>query len=208
MLNIYITRHGETQWNQEGRLQGWKNSPLTEKGMKYASLLGKKLEDVPFQTIFSSPSGRAVQTAELIRSERKIPIEYVENLKEFNFGDWEGKTKEDIKQLNWEDYENFWKKPHLYNHRPHKGESLQNLKDRIKDALTEIVQKSENGNILIVSHAIAIRAMLAVCQNIPDEKFWDGPYIEGTSLTLFTWNGAVFSVEKIGDMSHIELVKK
>jgi probable phosphoglycerate mutase len=67
-------------------LQGWKDSPLTKKGSEHAILLGKRLADIPFLTIYTSPSGRAVQTAKLIRLERDISIVKKEGLKELNFG--------------------------------------------------------------------------------------------------------------------------
>lgn len=204
VLNIYITRHGETKWNRENRLQGWKDSPLTKKGSEHAILLGKRLADIPFQTIYTSPSGRAVQTAKLIRLERDIPIVQEEGLKELNFGEWEGKTREEIGQINGKEYENFWTSPHKYDHRSHRGESLQDFQERIRLALMNIISDYVDGNILIVSHAVAIRAMLAFCLNLTTEKFWAGPFIQGTSLTIIKWDGTQFAVEKIGDMSHLD----
>lgn len=204
VLNIFITRHGETKWNRENRLQGWKDSPLTKKGSEHAILLGKRLADIPFQTIYTSPSGRAVQTAKLIRLERDIPIVQEEGLKELNFGEWEGKTREEIGQINGKEYENFWTSPHKYDHRSHRGESLQDFQERIRLALMNIISDYVDGNILIVSHAVAIRAMLAFCLNLTTEKFWDGPFIQGTSLTIIKWDGTQFAVEKIEDMSHLD----
>ena len=57
-MKIYITRHGETKWNIQGRMQGWKNSDLTEKGIENAKKLGKSLKEINFDCIYSSPSGR------------------------------------------------------------------------------------------------------------------------------------------------------
>ena len=54
-MRIYLVRHGETIWNTEGRIQGWKNSNLTEKGIEDAKALGKYLRDVDFQCAFTSP---------------------------------------------------------------------------------------------------------------------------------------------------------
>ena len=65
-MRIYLVRHGETIWNTEGRIQGWKNSNLTEKGIEDAKALGKYLRDVDFQCAFTSPFQRAIDTTKFI----------------------------------------------------------------------------------------------------------------------------------------------
>lgn len=74
MVTLYITRHGETEWNCEERMQGWLDSNLTEKGENNARLLGQRLENTNFAAIFSSPSGRTKATANLIRGDRNSYI--------------------------------------------------------------------------------------------------------------------------------------
>jgi broad specificity phosphatase PhoE len=203
LLNIYITRHGETQWNKENRLQGWKDSELTEYGIKNAAALGKRLYQTEFHAIYSSPSGRAVKTAKLICSDRIIPLRLEDGLKEINLGDWEGKVKEEIEQ-NWkQEFFDFWNAPHLYNHEPHNAESLRALQQRIEQVIKNIISAHSDGNVLVVTHGVAIRAFLSYFMDIPTEKWWEGPFIEGTSLTLVQYDGKNFHVGKIGDTSHI-----
>jgi broad specificity phosphatase PhoE len=204
VLNLYITRHGETQWNSESRLQGWKDSELTDNGKRNAVALGERLKQIHFNAIYSSPIERAVKTAKLIRSHRMIPIRLEEGLKEINFGDWEGKVKEEIEQQSKQEFFDFWNAPHLYNHEPHKGESLTDLKCRIEQVLKNIIADNKDGNVLIVTHGVAIRAILSYFMNIPTEKWWEGPFIEGTSLTLAHYDGETFQVRMIGDTSHIK----
>ena len=71
---VYVTRHGETEWNVEKRMQGRKNSALTENGMLQAKQLGDRMKDLPIDAIYSSPSERTLHTAELIKGERDVPI--------------------------------------------------------------------------------------------------------------------------------------
>ncbi|MED5101462.1 histidine phosphatase family protein [Niallia circulans] len=97
MLTLYITRHGETQWNIEKRMQGWSDSDLTEKGKKNAVLLGERLKEIEFAAIYTSPSKRTVATANLIKGDRQIPIIFDDHLKEINMGKWEGKKAEYLK---------------------------------------------------------------------------------------------------------------
>jgi probable phosphoglycerate mutase len=202
LLHLYITRHGETKWNKEKRLQGWKDSELTEKGVKNAISLGERLRDVSFHAVYSSSSGRAVKTAKLICSDRNIPIHYDDDLKEINLGDWEGKISEEIEENSKKEFFHFWNSPHLYNHEPHKGESFQDLKRRVEKASKKMIAAHTDGNILVVTHGVALRAMLSIFMNIPTEKWWDGPVIEGTSLTLVQFDGEGFHLKMLGDTSH------
>ncbi len=89
---FYIVRHGETVWNVQGRLQGHKNSPLTERGLKQATNVGKKLKNIDFDVVFSSDLLRTKRTAELIVLEKKMAINTTTLLRERSFGKFEGKN--------------------------------------------------------------------------------------------------------------------
>jgi broad specificity phosphatase PhoE len=204
VLNIYITRHGETQWNSENRLQGWKDSELTDNGIRNAVALGERLYQIKFNAVYSSPIERAVKTTKLICSDRIIPLRLEEGLKEINLGDWEGKVKEEIEQTSKQEYFNFWNAPHLYNHEMHNGEGLAALKNRVENVINRIIADNKKGNILIVTHGVTIRAILSYLMNIPTEKWWEGPFIEGTSLTLAQYDEGTFQVKMIGDTRHIK----
>ncbi len=74
MTKLYITRHGETLWNTEGRMQGWNDSPLTDLGIKQAEWLRERIKDLKIDVIYSSPSGRAYNTAEIIKGNRELQV--------------------------------------------------------------------------------------------------------------------------------------
>lgn len=100
---VYLLRHGETEWNLDGRLQGQQDSPLTELGRRQAQLYGDLLAaifaagDLPHLQV--SPLGRAQQTANLMRARFMAAPYLVEpRLTEVGFGDWEGLTFDDIEQ--------------------------------------------------------------------------------------------------------------
>src|SRR5690625_7493165 len=82
---VYLTRHGETVWNTKKLMQGWKDSPLTDKGVKQARQLSLRLSDVPLNAIYSSTSDRAVNTAEIIKRERPLIVIKIDNLREHYF---------------------------------------------------------------------------------------------------------------------------
>lgn len=73
-MNIYLMRHGQTQWNVENRLQGRKDSHLTEKGRQDAALLGECIHTMNLDAIYTSVSSRAIQTAQIVRGQTTIPL--------------------------------------------------------------------------------------------------------------------------------------
>lgn len=200
MLTLYITRHGETVWNTQKRMQGWKDSPLTERGRHNAFSLGERLAHIPFKAVYSSPSGRTKETASLINGERKIPIFYDVNLREVNLGEWEGKTQTLIKEVDAESYGHFWNQPHLYT--PASGETFEKVKERLLNFLEQIKREHLSGNILIVTHSVAIKSLYLIFKNKPIELLWEPPFIHDTSLSIVQLSneGYCFCLE--GDISH------
>ncbi|WP_353477936.1 bifunctional histidine phosphatase family protein/GNAT family N-acetyltransferase [Halobacillus sp. ACCC02827] len=200
MVTIYITRHGETVWNREKRMQGWQNSPLTEQGEKDAASLGDRLRSTEFAAVYSSPSGRAQQTTELIRGERKIPVYLEEKLKEIHLGEWEGRTQEEIKTDFPESFDMFWNAPHRY--LPHGGETFEAFRSRI-DAFLDSLAYHSNQNVLIVAHAVVIKCMMLILNGKPLASLWDPPFIHGTSVTVVRLEDGQCEVLLEGDTSHI-----
>ena len=200
-MKIYITRHGETQWNKEGRMQGWNNSDLTEKGKDCARKLGQRLNHIDFDCIYCSPLGRAIETANHIKGHKDIKIIINEDLKEMGFGSWEGMEHTKIEELNKEQQYHFWNKPHLYE--PIDGESYQELIERVKKALNDIINNDCGENILIIAHAAVIKAIYLIIKNHSLEEFWGPPFMEGTSLTVLEIDGDKKRFILEGDISHL-----
>ncbi|MEE1541372.1 MAG: histidine phosphatase family protein, partial [Paludibacteraceae bacterium] len=90
MTKIYLCRHGETEWNVVKRMQGQNNSNLTELGVSQAKALGKRLEDIDIDIIYSSSCQRALDTAMHARGNRDLQIIAEDDLREINLGNWEG----------------------------------------------------------------------------------------------------------------------
>ncbi len=182
MIKLYITRHGETEWNVEGRMQGWNNSDLTAKGIRNAETLGKSLNSTDIKVIYSSSSQRAVNTAELIRGDRKIDIITDENLREINLGEWEGKAKNEFTEADKEGLDAFWNRPHQY--KASSGEDFYQVRARIEAVLKRIINENKDCNVFIVTHAVIVKTIMAIFKGIPIEKLWEQPFIHGTSLSI------------------------
>ena len=143
-MKIYFTRHGETLWNLEHRFQGWKDSELTENGVKRAELLGKRFNDIKIDKIFTSPIKRAKRTAYLIKGDKDIEIEEVEGLKEISFGKWEGMTTEEIKSHDEyvDELGNLFNKPFSY--KSFEGENIKDFTERLFKTVDDIVKNNFN----------------------------------------------------------------
>ncbi|AQW21538.1 histidine phosphatase family protein [Lentilactobacillus curieae] len=97
-ISLYFVRHGQTFLNKYHRIQGYADSPLTEKGINDAKDAGKRLSDIKFAAAYSSDARRAVQTAKLMLAENPVAIDVpteLEELRELNFGYFEG--EDDVK---------------------------------------------------------------------------------------------------------------
>ena len=95
-MEIYMIRHGETQWNKEKRLQGRVDIPLNEYGIQLAGITAHALQSIPFSRIYTSPLSRARETARILAGNR--PVELIEDnrLLEMGFGEGEGAGIADI----------------------------------------------------------------------------------------------------------------
>jgi broad specificity phosphatase PhoE len=201
-LKIYITRHGETEWNKQGRMQGWKNSNLTEKGVDNAIKLGKSLKHIDFDYIYCSPLGRAIDTANYIRGDKNTEIIIIESLKEMGFGVYEGMENEKVKELYRLQQYNFWNKPHLYE--TIDGEKFEELIHRVNQVLKYIINNKTCENILIVTHTLVIKALYLIIKNRALEDFWKPPFMYDTCLTVLEVQGTKIEIIMEADISHLD----
>ena len=159
MLDIYIVRHGQTEWNVEKRLQGWLDSPLTLEGERSAFLLREEIGDIKFDRIFTSPSGRAISTLSLALPEAKYVID--DRLKEICLGSWQGKTIETIEKEYPDAYYNYFFEPGKF--RLLDGEDYYDLHRRVSsfvsDLIKEFYNETVNNKILIVTHGLTLMMM-------------------------------------------------
>ncbi|MFL0269535.1 histidine phosphatase family protein [Candidatus Clostridium radicumherbarum] len=202
MLRLYITRHGETEWNIEGRMQGWKNSNLTERGRMNAIALGQSLKDIEFKKVYCSPLDRTKETTELIFKGRNIEVVYDDNLKEINLGELEGLNQEEIKNIYPEFQSHFWKNPQEYV--PISGEGFYDVKDRVINALQRIIRENPEGNVMIVTHGVVLKTIHAYFKDLTLDRLWDPPFIYDTSLTIVEIENGIAKIIVEGDISHIK----
>ncbi|OCG49943.1 hypothetical protein A9G35_00630 [Gilliamella sp. Choc5-1] len=192
-LNLYLIRHGQTQWNIKDQMQGSKDSPLTEQGILGAKLTGQHLKDISFMQAYSSPQKRAVDTRNYIVNENNIAIDTFElaDLREMDFGLWEGKhvptLKQDVPEFNV-----YLTDPANFDASVNQGENYADILARMKQALNTIVQNApqDSGNILVVSHGTVLRILLCVLNGGDwrlhrDEEYF--PRMLNTSISVVNY---------------------
>ena len=206
MTTIYLTRHGQTEWNKADIMQGWQNSPLTHLGKKQVCQLGERLKSIFFDAIFTSDSDRAFHTAEIITQNRKQEINRIAALREINLGEWEGRSISEFKQSNPIEYQNFWKSPHLYTSST--GENFFDVKERVIPAIEKIIHQYPQECVLIVVHTVVVKIILAYFDNVPIQKLWNLPFIHPTSLSIIQTHNHTKKIFLYGDTSHYDEISE
>lgn len=201
-MNIYLTRHGETQWNTQGRVQGSLDSPLTTKGKNDANLLGLRLEKINIDYAYSSSQKRAIDTCKIIMANQDGEIEICENLRELGVGAWEGLTYIEIEEKYPEEYYNYMNHPILYEAK-NGGEKLSDLASRLRSFLDDIKHKNFK-NILVVTHGLTYMMLINICENKDIYDLSDNSVPKGTSLTKIRYEDDKFEIEFRDDNSHLK----
>lgn len=184
---LTLVRHGETEWNAQGIWQGWKDSPLTEKGRAQAGQLCEMLNDQHFDVLFSSDLFRAQHTAQILNTERQLAIETRQALRERAVGKYDGRPKEEyntdlaalVAKLD-EFSEEERRKIKLADD----IESDEELMDRVILALREIAVAYQGKRALVVTHGGCIRTLLIHLGYAPREKIPSGSFGNCGYITL------------------------
>jgi len=167
MTELWLIRHGQTNWNLTGRWQGQSPDapPLNETGRAQALAILDQLPRADFAAIYSSDLLRARQTAELIANPLNLTVVLDPRLREMNLGAWEGMLSDDIKAQYPRELGEREKNP-FEAHAP-QGESPREVTERVIAAVDEIAGKHPNDSVLIVSHGVALAVMICHAQKIP-----------------------------------------
>lgn len=162
VLDIYLVRHGQTQWNLEKRLQGATDNVLNETGRRQAAELAQRLAGVPFSHIYSSGLRRAQETAAAFAGQ--TPVTALPALNERSFGKFEGIFED---QRDAALFAEFGKRGNVLDDALDGGESLQSQADRVKAAVRQITTRHTTGSIAIVAHGGVNPLVLAALLDIP-----------------------------------------
>ncbi|GAP62180.1 probable phosphoglycerate mutase [Ardenticatena maritima] len=173
--DIWLIRHGETEANASGRLQGQTDTPLSARGRDQAAQLAARLarlaRHAPFAALYTSDLQRAAQTAAIIGQALGLEPHPDSRLREGDLGAWTGKTFEEVRRAFPEEcaYIQRTNDPH---HPRGGGESYVQMQTRIVAAINEYAARHPGERILVVSHGGVLRTYLAHVLHLPLEHAW------------------------------------
>lgn len=204
---FYIVRHGETDWNKEGRYQGHSGVPLNETGRQQAGETREKLKHIHFDAIFSSDLLRAKETAEILAIERNLAVQTSALLRERNQGNLEGRYGKEVKKEFKKEFEKLEKlstEEQWKHKRNQQYESNEELVSRVIRFLRETAVAYPGKTILITTHGGPIRTLLmhlgyAEKGTLGGGSFKNAGYIKVRSDGIDFFVDAVEGLEKVVD---------
>ncbi|MCR5031831.1 MAG: histidine phosphatase family protein [Lachnospiraceae bacterium] len=172
-MNIYFARHGQTDWNILGKVQGTTDIPLNDTGIKQAEQLCEYFEThaISLEKVYTSRQTRAVQTAQIVSDRFGLAYEAIPGLEEMNMGAFEGHIWTEIESLYPEELKR-WNSDKRYEKTPG-GESYQLVLERVFRALENMIGRhdpSSDKNLLVISHGGVIMTLIAIKESIPFEE--------------------------------------
>jgi broad specificity phosphatase PhoE len=200
-LTIYFLRHGETTASQTGGYCGTLDPDLTPEGYQMAEDFADAYRSLPWVAVFSSPLRRAAATAKPLCEAAGIRMQLKEGLREIAFGQWEGKTPEDINREFHDDYVRWLADPGW--NAPTRGERGIDIARRSSLVLEEIEETYTTGNVLIVSHKATIRIMLCFLIGIDVGRFRDRINMPVAAISIVEMGVHGPLLHMMGDRSYL-----
>jgi len=202
---VTIIRHGETEWNRNGKHQGQLDSPLSALGMKQTSAVARFLArgSIRYDVLYSSDLGRSVQSAALIAKKIGLRINLDGRLRERKLGIIEGLTMEEFKQMYYKEYEKFVSSDPDYI--IPKGESIRQRSERAVSCLVELVAQHEHKGILVVTHGGILDSIFREVFGISLEDKRRFSLIN-SSINTFSVREGKWKLESWGNTSHLDKI--
>jgi probable phosphoglycerate mutase len=197
MTTILLIRHGETEWNRNGRWQGHADIPLSAAGRAQAQALAQRLrqEGARFDHLYASDLSRALETAQIIGQELGQPVHPFRALREVDVGSWSGLTRDEIVD----------RVPGAFTTVFHSsdGESQEIFTRRVGEGLLNLVQRHPGERLAIVTHGGTIRAMLRYLYTLQGMAEAPPAQIGNTSITEIQLEGTAWRIARFNDITHL-----
>ena len=206
-MKLYFVRHGRTEWNEEGRIQGANgDSPLLESSVQQLKALGQHLSQTYFDAAYSSDLPRAVHTAQIILEQNQHPISLQETpaLREWRLGSLEGRKIVELKALYSEEMKAFRHNLSQFHHNLFDAESLSDTTKRTCDFVKSL-KETELETVLIVGHGANLTASIRTLLGYKPEELRKNGGLDNASVTILTTDDFEhFYLETWNDTSYLE----
>lgn len=177
-MELWLIRHGETDWNVARRFQGSADRPLNDLGQEQARALAPALQDVHFDAVYASPLTRVIETAQGAGLKHRIVLDA--RLREIGFGVFEGLTFAEIEQKHPKLYAE-WIKDRSQN--PHGGDTLQMVVDRAESFRDDLLKQHQNETVLVFGHGGTNSILMCLLMRFPPNRWWQF-LMQNTSVTV------------------------
>lgn len=199
-MRLIVIRHGQTACNVENVWHGWDECELTDEGLAQARSAGERLASEPITAVYSSPSRRALQTAEAVATPHGLTPITDPGLRERHAGEFEGVVVEEIERRHptiWDD-----RNADYWNWRPPGGETFRQVLERTLAVVDRIRARHEGETVTLVTHMGPARFLLSELGHIPMEQTYEIEF-PSTGITVFQLDGNQSSVEMMNDAGHV-----
>lgn len=200
MTRVIFVRHGETSWNHGKRYQGHSDIPLNEKGLQQAEMAAQRLAGETISAIYSSDLVRAAETAEIIAKEHSLPVATLPELREINFGLWEGLTYEEI-MAEWSEIMSAVYSDPGTALIP-EGESFHEVQRRTVIGLQKCLANHQDETIVIVSHGGTMRVLLCEALGLDIKNMWSLRQ-DSTGINIIDYFETTKIVSSFNDTCHL-----
>jgi alpha-ribazole phosphatase len=197
---LFAVRHGITDWNALGRIQGHSQSELTDTGRKQAEAISDRLACERIDAIYSSDLNRAMDTARAIGRPHALAVHADARLREAAYGDWEGRTMDELRLLYPETVTQWMTEPVAV--APTGGESLEQVAARVGSLLDEFRARPTEEQIVVVGHGGSIRALLCLALNLP-QGYSRRVRVDTASLSVVELKPTRSVVMAVNDRHHL-----
>ena len=165
-MDLYLVRHGQTDWNLQRRFQSRSDIPLNAEGRRQAHAIRSEFlkRGIRFTRAVSSPLGRAVETANVLVAETGVDVEVCEELVEIDLGQFEGCLEEDLKEKYGAQYDSW--RAQMYLEPAPGGESVRDVADRAAPLMDRLMTDHAGETVLLVGHQglnMAVKAWISGC---------------------------------------------
>ena len=196
-----LLRHGDTRLSPEHRFSGRRDLPLSASGTQQAEAAARRLAaGVPIDVVVSSPLQRAVDTAAIAAAELGLTTVFDDDLRETDFGDWDGLTLAEIQQ-RWPAAVALWRRNP--EQPPPGGESFADTAKRVNEACDRLLRDHSGQTVLVVSHISPIKILLCRALGVPIGTIYR-MYLGSACINKIQWHGGEFAaVHSVNDTSHL-----
>ena len=198
-LKLYMLRHGETTFSINRGYCGALDVELTESGRVMARAFADEYKSVDWEAIYCSPMKRTVATATPLAEATGLSLEIRDGIRECNYGEWEGKTKDEVSEEFTANYYHWMTEP-AWN-APEGGETAVEVRNRSMAVIAEIGEKYKHGNVLLVSHRTTLRVVLCSLMGMDLGRYRDRLDYPAASLSVVSFGKYGPLLERMGDRS-------